>query len=297
MCIARRRRVPQKEKQKVSNNDLNPTIRGVPSIVGLVPAFAADNEPSRSIMSKIEAYREKLKSLDSWDSYLLSESCLPGPRANLELAFAVALEGSEEQILGFAALDAEEAPKNTREEFLAFCGVIGLGYLAARGRAEHFALIRDRASDPRWRIREAVALGLQKYGKTSIESLLTMMIEWSKGSLLERRAVVATLCEPVLLTKQKNAMRIFDILEGITTSILEEEERRTDDFKVLRKTLGYGWSVAVAVHPDIGKLRMEKWIHSEDSDIIWIMRHNLKKNRLARMDCDWVRTQLGAIEG
>jgi hypothetical protein len=247
-------------------------------------------------MSKIETYRLKLKSLDSWDSYLLSESCLPGPRANLELAFAVALEGSDKQILRYAAIDPEEAPKNSKEEFLALCGVIGLGYLAARGKGKYFTLIRERASDPRWRIREAVALGLQKYGQTSIETLLPVMIEWSKGSLLERRAVVATLCEPALLTKHKNAVRIIDILDGITASILEEKERRIEDFTVLRKALGYCWSVAVAVHPNLGKPRMEKWIQSEDKDIIWIMRQNLKKKRLAKMDSEWVMTHLASLE-
>ncbi len=248
-------------------------------------------------MNKIEAYREKLRNLKSWDSYLLSESRLPGPRANLELAFAVALEGSEEQILRYAALDPKSAPRNTKEEFLALCGVIGLGYLAARGVGEYFSLIRERASDPRWRIREAVALGLQKYGETAIESLLRMMVEWSQGSLLERRAVVATLCEPILLIKRENAIRIIDILDGITSSILDESERRTEDFRVLRKALGYGWSVAVAAHPDIGKPIMEKWIQSKDSDIIWIMRQNLRKKRLSRLDNEWVKTQWGVLEG
>jgi hypothetical protein len=37
-------------------------------------------------MSKIEVYREKLRQLGDWESYLLSESRLPGPRANLELS-------------------------------------------------------------------------------------------------------------------------------------------------------------------------------------------------------------------
>ncbi len=247
-------------------------------------------------MNKVGDYREELRKLDSWESYLLEESRLPGPRANLELAFAVALEGSEDQILALAALGPEAAPKNSREEFLALCGVIGLGYLAARGVAEHFSLLRERASDPRWRIREAVALGLQKYGEKEFDSLLTMMKSWSKGSLLERRAVVATLCEPVLLTEQEPARQSLDLLDDITTSVLKEEQRKTEDFKVLRKALAYGWSVVVAAHPDIGKPRMEKWIQSGDGDVKWIMRQNLKKARLSRMDEVWVKTQLDILE-
>jgi len=123
------------------------------------------------------------------------------------------------------------------------------------------------------------------------------MMEWSKGSPLVRRAAVATLCEPSLLVRREIAVKILDILDGITASILAEEERRTEDFRVLRKGLGYGWSVAVAAHADIDIPRMEKWIQSEDADIRWIMRQNLKKNRLSKMDDAWMRTQLGLLGG
>lgn len=248
-------------------------------------------------MSKVEAYLKKLRDLESWDSYLLTESCLPGPRANLELAFAVALEGSENQLVKYAGLGPDVAGRDTKEEFLALCGVIGLGYLAARGKSEHFGLIRKCASDPRWRIREAVALGLQKYGETYFEDLLSLMIDWSKGSLLERRAAVATLCEPSLLRDDQNAARILDVLDLITASIIDEVDTRSEDFRVLRKALGYGWSVAVAAHPGIGKPRMEKWIHVKHRDVQWIMRNNLKKNRLAKMDSKWVEAQIKVLSG
>ncbi len=41
-------------------------------------------------MSKRDAYRAILREMPDWDSYLLRESGLPGPRGNLELAQAVA---------------------------------------------------------------------------------------------------------------------------------------------------------------------------------------------------------------
>jgi len=246
-------------------------------------------------VGKIENYRQTLNNLEHWDSFLMQESCLPGPRANLELAFAAALEGSEERLIEYAGLGPDEAPKNTKEEFLAVCGVIGLGYLAYRGEAKHFDLIRARASDPRWRVRESVALGLQKYGEVSFEDVFAMLVEWGKGSLLERRAVVATLCEPSLLRDPNDAAKIIDLLDRITESLLAEEDRRSEEFKVLRKTLGYGWSVAVAAHPHLGKPKMEKWIRSGDRDVLWIMRNNLRKNRLKKMDPNWVETQWKAL--
>ncbi len=246
-------------------------------------------------MGKIEEYREILRTLNTWDDFLRQQSRLPGPRANLELAFAVALEGTKDQILRYAYLDSKQAPYNTQGEFLAFCGVLGLGYLAARGVGDHFSILREKASDSRWRIREAVALGLQKYGQTSIEPLLEMLGKWSQGNLLERRAVVASLCEPSLLEDRNHASRIMDIIDEITASILDEEDRISAEFRVLRKGLGYGWSVVVASQPSIGKSRMEKWITAHDSDIRWIMKQNLKKKRLSRMDELWVQTQLEAL--
>jgi hypothetical protein len=50
-----------------------------------------------SAMSKSEYYRETLRTLADWDSFLLKESGLPGPRANLELVNVVADEGTETQ--------------------------------------------------------------------------------------------------------------------------------------------------------------------------------------------------------
>ena len=72
-------------------------------------------------------YREILRALDNWDSYLLQGSGLPGPRGNIELARVVADEGNLELFLRYAASAANRAPANSPYEFLAFCGVLGLG--------------------------------------------------------------------------------------------------------------------------------------------------------------------------
>lgn len=60
--------------------------------------------------------------------------------------------------------------------------------------------------------------------------------------------------------------------------------------KTLCKGMGYCWSVAVTAHPEKGKKMMEKWLSSNDKDMVWIMRSNLKKNRLVRMDDEWVQS-------
>jgi hypothetical protein len=38
-----------------------------------------------------------------------------------------------------------------------------------------------------------------------------------------------------------------------------------------------------------GKRAMAKWLVHPDRDVAWIMRENVKKNRLARMDTQWVK--------
>jgi len=35
---------------------------------------------------------------------------------------------------------------------------------------------------------------------------------------------------------------------------------------------------------------IEKWFGSDDKDAIWILRENLKKNRLLKMDARWTKT-------
>lgn len=238
-------------------------------------------------MSKIQQYREKLKKLDEWDEYLLKESGLPGRRGNLELALAAAEEGSEESFRRWLRYTPNNAPVDSPYMMLAFCGALGLGRLLAEGKGEVLKTLRPLASDPRWRMREAVAMALQRWGDTDIDALLKEMEVWSRGNKFEQRAAAAALCEPRLLSSEKNASRVLDLLDEITCSI-NNAERNSEEFRVLRKGLAYCWSVAVAALPAKGKPMMEKWFSSKDKDIIWIMKENLKKNRLKKMDPEWV---------
>src|SRR5215211_430352 len=122
-------------------------------------------------MSKKDEYRHTLRDLDDWVPFLRRESGLPGPRGNLELAYAVAEEGTSERFEQLLSFPAEE---NTPDLFLVFCGVIGLGKLAVR-EPKLFDRLRKYASDPRWRIREAVATGLQLAGDENMDRLLNEM--------------------------------------------------------------------------------------------------------------------------
>jgi hypothetical protein len=225
-------------------------------------------------------YRAALRDLSGeWEAYLEATSDLPGPRANLELVQAAADEGSFEQFQRWVRSDSE---------FLGVCGAVGLGRLIAEGRTELLETLRALANDPRWRVREGVAMGLQRFGARDMTALLEAMRHWQDGSLLERRAVVAALCEPPLLRDSEAAAAVLEIVDHITASLSSEQDRRADDFKVLRKALAYGWSVAVAALPATGKPLLERWLASDDRDIAWLTQQNLKKDRLKRMDAAWV---------
>jgi hypothetical protein len=250
-------------------------------------------------MTKSDEYRARLRSLKSWDAYLLQESGLPGPRGNLELAQVVADEGDLALFRRYLTYTYGLAPVNSPYEFLAFCGVVGLGRVIAEsgGTNANRELVEDLrgcASDPRWRLREGVAMALQRIGEVDMEGLLVEMGAWGRGIPLEQRAAAAALCEPRLLGQPEQVRQVLQILDHITASIADIRDRRSPDFLALRKGLGYCWSVAVAALPDEGKASMERWLAHPDKDIRWIMRENLKKKRLLRLDAEWVEKWRGA---
>ena len=198
-------------------------------------------------MGKIEEYRKVLIRLinqTDLDEYLIHESRLPGPRANLELARAVAEEGSLELFRRYLSIDAQAAPYGSALEFLPLCGAIGLGKFLTDSSPEIFEELRSHASDPRWRIREGVAMALQRYGAQNMEGLIREMSKWSQGSPWERRAAIAGLCEPSLLHKPADLRRVLDILDQVTRDIHGKPTAKRKALP-LRKPC-YAWSVVVA---------------------------------------------------
>lgn len=247
-------------------------------------------------MSKMDSYRQQLAAKHEWDTFLLAESGLPGPRGNLELAQAVAREIDPARCWRYAKISASEAPTGTAEEYLAFCGVLGLGKLFLLGDPNALPALRRAASDPRWRTREAVAMALQYVGAHDIRKMVAIVEEWAGGTYLEQRAAIAAICEPALLKEPSSAQIALDILNTVTTSLFQAVDRKAEAFRVVRQGLAYCWSVAVAASPEIGKPMMETWLASTDPDLRWVMKQNLKKKRLLRADPDWVQAQAAMLE-
>lgn len=167
-------------------------------------------------MGRVDGYRAALRALarSKWPTYLAAHSGLPGPRGNIELAQAVAEEADPE------FLDALIA---TGDEYLVFCGVVGLGRLLAEGagRAVEQRLY-TYAVDERWRVREAVAMALQRLGDRDVRRLLDVVTEWADDSdPLVQRAAAAGVCEPRLLSTPEAATVAIAVCNRITRRLAD----------------------------------------------------------------------------
>jgi len=257
-------------------------------------------------MKKTESYRQALNFLlddylrtgdieKIW-KYLASNSNLPGPRGNLELAemFVEAVEehyaGSSEKMWSLCQeltkLSPERAPTNSSMEFLPFCGTWAMGAIGSTSRAlleKVMPRLREMAADPRWRTREAVAMGIQKAIVEQGSNVLEKLENWiSDDDWLAMRAVAAGVAEPAVLRDERIAIQALELHRKIFARIVEFRERRTPEFKILRQGLGYSLSVVVRAVPKRGFRYMRQLADSKDVDILWILRENLKKSRLVK---------------
>jgi hypothetical protein len=239
------------------------------------------------MMKERNQHIDNLNKSNNWIDYLKDNSGLPGKRANLELLMIVVNLGKEEFFNSCLKYNDKIAPTNTQGEFIAMCGVTGLGKLINNGKPEYLGLLREYASDNRWRVREGVAFGLQIIGEKNFDTLILGIREWINGNDYEKRAVVAGLCEPKLLRENNNSEIVLEILVEIIESIKNISDRKCESFRVLKKGLGYGLSVAIVNNPEKGKAIFEKLKTISDNDIAWILNENLKKKRLEKMDKNW----------
>ncbi|MDX1813672.1 MAG: hypothetical protein R3319_02680 [Candidatus Bathyarchaeia archaeon] len=256
-------------------------------------------------MSKKKSYKEHLTYLineylktgmaENFTKYLTSNSNLPGPRGNLELADVFAdvvrdYAGKEHKKLWSLCLQLTqfpliEAPVNNPKEFLVFCGARGVGAL---GKSQRFfqkavSRLKELASDPRWRTREGVAMAIQNMIQKQPQKTLKEIEKWIESdNWLVMRAVAAGVAEPALLKDEQTAKSAFELHKQIFSKIAAASERKSSEFKTLRQGLGYSLSVIVRAVPREGFEYMRQLAEQQDSDILWIVKENLKKSRLVK---------------
>jgi hypothetical protein len=239
-------------------------------------------------MTRTDVYAAALREGRNPVELALTESGLPGPRGNLELIAALAAFADEGVLLRWSEMSPTEAPGDQPPVILVCAGVVGLGR-SVLGRPDIMALLHERARDPRWRVREAVAMAFQNAGRADPGLVVDLLAPWSADPHpLVQRAVVAALCEPALLRDPSVAARVVATLDAITTTLVARQDRREPDVRVLRQALGYGWSVAIVAAPDIGTATFDRWIASDDPDVRWIVRENIRKARLRSLEAAWL---------
>lgn len=232
-------------------------------------------------MAARDTWRAELAGRDpsTWPAYLGAHSGLPGPRANTELAIAVA-----------EVMDETPAHQmiDSGDEYLTMCAAVTLAARAAEVVSN--VTLRALACDARWRVREGVVLGLQLRADTAPEQVLQIAAAWAADpDPLVQRAAVAALCEPRLLRTPDQAAAALAVCRTTTSALaqLPTARRREPGVRTLRQALGYCWSVAVAADPGPGLAAFRALIadndHHADPDVAWVIAENLRKKRLARM--------------
>jgi hypothetical protein len=228
-------------------------------------------------VTKVDDHRAALAALTDWGPYLDAHSGLPGPRGNLEL---VAACGEE------ATVDRADELIATGDEFATVCGLVALGRHVGQGDDGRLAVLHAHASDGRWRVREGVAMALQRAGDDDLGRAFSIAERWATDAdPLVRRAAVAAVCEPRLLRDRAFARRALVLLQRVTADLAASPraDRRSPGVRTLRQALGYGWSVVVAALPAPGLTAFGDLDADDDSDIAWVVRENRKKARLKRL--------------
>ncbi|HVP93282.1 MAG TPA: hypothetical protein VMS94_06045 [Acidobacteriota bacterium] len=256
-------------------------------------------------MSRKESYKEHLNDLineafetgneEKLTKYLTLNSNLPRPRGNLELAevFANVVKdyaGKEPQklwnlCLKLTQLSLVEAPVNSPKEFLVFCGARGIGAIGASQATFQKAMsrLKELASDPRWRTREGVAMAIQNMIEKQPQKTLREIEGWVENSnWLAMRAVAAGVAEPALLKDEQTVKSAFGLHKKIIAKIIAVQERKSAEFKTLKQGLGYSLSVVTYAIPREGFEYMRQLIDKQDAGVLWIVKENLKKNRLIK---------------
>ncbi len=229
--------------------------------------------------------------------YLRDQSRLPGTRANLELVnslsnLLVAIVPEQPQqvwmLLHYLVEDEKAIVKNTPDEFVVLCGVVAYGACASvriEWHSEVFDMMKYFACSKSWRVREGVAMALQRILPVASQKTIEYLTVLAKsGNCFQQRASIAAIAEPSLLQDHERVDGALIIQRIVLERFhkLSLVDRKREDVRALRQALGYTLSVVTAASPDKGFALMRDCVKWNDTDINWILRENLKKKRLAK---------------
>ena len=246
---------------------------------------------SRERLAKLRGDREKLT------SHLIENSALPSPHANIELAQAFGdvfesppPDAAERAMIDeWLALTLDEAPVNTKKEFLVACAAVALGTIYLQSSEEEaepvFEKMRAASRDARWRTREAACFAFQRVGEHNFDQLRSMFEWWmERANMADRRAILVSLAHPPFLTSDDRVEFCLEVA-GRTLADLEKltsAGRKTEEYKILEKGLKFAPSVYVAASPEIGFRWLSRVASTENMENKKIIAANIRKSRLAK---------------
>ena len=146
-------------------------------------------------------------------------------------------------------------------------------------------MMKHFACSESWRVREGVAMALQRLLPVIPQETVEYLMELAtKGNCFQQRASVAAISEPSLLHDKAMIDAALVIQRFVLERLreLSSTDRKHEDVRALRQSLGYTLSVVAAASPEKGFALMGDCAKWNDTDINWILRENLKKKRLAK---------------
>jgi hypothetical protein len=180
------------------------------------PTMTTPGDPlSRALAEALGGRPQALHAL------LARGSRLPGPRINEDLAdaFAQACRSlgarADAVALALARLSPDEAPGATTLEFLPVCGLYALAARAAadpKARPGGLEELHAHADDVRFRVRDAVVLGLARVGAATGDALVGDVVSWMDG-YFHAAAVLLALSNDVWLTTLHDAGPVVERMD------------------------------------------------------------------------------------
>ena len=217
--------------------------------------------------------------------FLSANSNLPGPRSNLTLAFKVAelVQGSWREHEGWLRGCLDDWA-HSMDEYLLLCRNITLGFILSAYDDEVYEEVLYRQNfHPMWRAREAVTLGLQKALSGRTGYTLKLLEKWNEsGDALILRNTLMVLADPPSLKESqqvRDSLRAYIIKAMALVKHISPEAKRGDDYKLLKKSLGFVPSVAAVYDERIIK-DMADWARADIKEWKTVVRSNLGKSRL-----------------
>jgi hypothetical protein len=128
-------------------------------------------------------------------------------------------------------------------------------------------------------------MAFQRLLSTTPRETLSHLLKLARnGDYLQQRAAIAAVAEPALLNTPDIIRGALDIQHVVMERLhkVPAADRKGEDFRALRKALGYTLSVVTAATPEDGFALMQICAGWSDADVVWILRENLKKKRLAK---------------